>query len=277
MSPRPDGRRGASGLEGSTPRDADGHDQEGLVVVGHGARGHRPSSRRLGGDDLLRLGLLACVIVALGAAIGFASSWLIPREYGARSEVLYTLREDQPTGFLREDRNLTTQVVLIDSRPVLGPVARANGLTVDELAGKVSASVAEGSEIIEIEVRDADRGRGRRLVDAVTARYLAVANGTGDESREYLEGQLAAVDAELDAPGVTPAQRAALSSRRTDVLGRLDTVTLAGPQARRLGASYITSGPVTPRRALAAAAGALVGLLVAAAVVAVLAQRWRRR
>ena len=125
------------------------------------------------------------------------SSWLIQAQYGARSEILYTLREDQPTGFLREDRNLTTQVVLIDSRPVLEPVAVANGLTVNQLADKVTASVAEGSEIIEIEVRDADRREGLRLVNAVTRQYLAVANGTADENRTYLEDQLESIEAQL--------------------------------------------------------------------------------
>ena len=168
--------------------------------------------------------------------------------------------------------------MLIDSRPVLEPVAVANGLTVDQLADKVTSSVAEGSEIIEIEVRDADRQEGIRLVDAVTQQYLAVANGAFDENRRYLESQLTTVNrVELSAPGVTPGQRAALSSRRSDLLNRLDTLALTGPQARQLGASYTTSDPVTPRRALAAAVGAIAALLVAAVVVALLALRWRRR
>ena len=161
---------------------------------GSGAWAHRLPPRRLTTEEILRLCLLAGLIVVVGAAIGFVSSWLIQAQYGARSEVLYTLREDQPTGFLREDRNLTTQTVLIDSRPVLEPVAVANGLTVNQLADKVTSSVAEGSEIIEIEVRDADRQEGLRLVNAVTRQYLAVANGAVDENRTYLEGQLATVD-----------------------------------------------------------------------------------
>lgn len=245
--------------------------------VGSGGRGHRFAPRRLSGDEILRLCLLACLIVAIGGAIGFTSSWLIQEQYGARSEILYALREDQPTGFLREDRNLTTQVVLIDSRPVLGPVALANGLTVDQLADKVTASVAEGSEVIEIEVRDPDRQAGLRLVDAVTQRYLAVANGVGDENQRYIESQLETIEKLLSPPGLAPGQRAALLARRSELLNRLDTLALSGPQARQLGASYTTSGPVTPRRALAAAAGALAALLIAAALVSVLALRWRRR
>jgi hypothetical protein len=254
---------------------ADVRDEE--TREGSGAWAHRLAPRRLTTEEILRLCLLAGLIVVIGAAIGFVSSWLIQAQYGARSEVLYTLREEQPTGFLREDRNLTTQTVLIDSRPVLEPVAVANGLTVDQLADKVTASVAEGSEIIEIEVRDADRREGLRLVDAVTRRYLVVANGAVGENRTYLEGQLESIEAQLSSPGVTPTLRAALSSRRTDLLNRLDTLALTGPQARQLGASYATSDPVTPRRALAAAVGAIVALLIAAAVVAVLALRWRRR
>lgn len=275
MSRPRQGDRGAPGPEDTIPRVADVHDEE--TREGSGVWAHRLAPRRLSTDEILRLCLLAGLIVVIGAAIGFVSSWLIQAQYGARSEILYTLREDQPTGFLREDRNLTTQVVLIDSRPVLEPVAVANGLTVDQLADKVTASVAEGSEIIEIEVRDADRREGLRLVDAVTGQYLAVANGTADENRTYLEGQLESIESQLSAPGTTAAQRAGLTSRRTDVLNRLDTLALTGPQARQLGASYTTSDPVTPRRALAAAVGAIAALLVAAVVVALLALRWRRR
>jgi capsular polysaccharide biosynthesis protein len=276
MSPLYDDDLGGGRGRGDTiPRVPDGPDQETLVRPG--ARGHGPAPRRLSGDEILRLCLLACLIVVIGAAIGYASSWLIQAQYGARSEILYTLREDQPTGFLREDRNLTTQVVLIDSRPVLEPVAAANGLSVDQLADKVGARVAEGSEIIEIEVRDADRAEGLRLVKAVTARYLAVTNDTTDEDRAYLERQLASIEAQLSSPATTPGLRAALSARRRDLLNRLDTLELSGPQARQLGAAYTTSDPVIPRRALAAAIGAVAALLVAAAVVALLALRWRRR
>ncbi|MEZ0285297.1 MAG: hypothetical protein ACAH79_08715 [Thermoleophilia bacterium] len=275
MSRPHQGDRGTPGLEDTIPRVADVRDEE--TREGSGAWAHRLAPRRLTTQEILRLCLLAGLIVVVGAAIGFVSSWLIQAQYGARSEVLYTLREDQPTGFLREDRNLTTQTVLIDSRPVLEPVAVANGLTVDQLADKVTSSVAEGSEIIEIEVRDADRQEGIRLVDAVTQQYLAVANGAFDENRRYLESQLTTVNERLSAPGVTPGQRAALSSRRSDLLNRLDTLALTGPQARQLGASYTTSDPVTPRRALAAAVGAIAALLVAAVVVALLALRWRRR
>ena len=195
------GDRGAPGPEDTIPRVADVRDEE--TREGSGGWAHRLPPRRLSTDEILRLCLLAGLIVVVGAAIGFVSSWLIQAQYGARSEILYTLREDQPTGFLREDRNLTTQVVLIDSRPVLEPVAVANGLTVDQLADKVTASVAEGSEIIEIEVRDADRREGLRLVNAVTRQYLAVANGTADENRSYLEDQLESIEAQLSAPGTT--------------------------------------------------------------------------
>jgi hypothetical protein len=242
-----------------------------------GVRERRPSPRRLSGEEILRLCLLGVLIVLIGGAIGYAGSWLIQAQYGARSEILYSLREDQPTGFLREDRNLTTQVVLIESRTVITPVALANGLSTEELADKVGASVAEGSEVIEIEVRDPDREAGLRLVDELTQRYLAVANGAVQERRTYLESQLEAVQRSLDGLDLTPGQVATLNSRRSGLLTRLDTLALSGPQARQLGSSYTTSDPVTPRRYLAAAAGALSALLIAAVVIALLAHRWRRR
>lgn len=242
-----------------------------------GAQVDRPSPRRLSGDEIVLLSLLGVLIVLIGGALGYASSWLVQEQYGARSEILYSLREDQPTGFLREDRNLTTQVVLVESRTVVTPVASANGLSTEELADKLSARVAEGSEIVEIEVRDPDREVGLRLVDDVTLQYLTVANGAVEERRTYLQGQLDAVQARLDGPGLTSTQTAILNSRRGALLSRLDTLALSGPQARQLGSSYTTTDPVTPQRSLAAAAGALSALLIAAVVIALLAQRWRRR
>jgi hypothetical protein len=232
---------------------------------------------RLGREDGVRLVLVGLLIVLVGAAVGYVTSWLVKEQYAGRAEVLYTLREDQPTGFLREDRNLTTQLVVLESRTVLAPVAAAEGLSVDDLGGKLHASVAEGSEVIRIEVRDPQPQVALRLVDAVTRRYLAVANVVTDESRAYLEGQLQGVQARLDEADLPPSVRTTLTARRTDLLARLDTIALAGPQAKALAPTYATSDPVSPKRFWAAAAGALGALLIAAVVVALLARRWTRR
>jgi uncharacterized protein involved in exopolysaccharide biosynthesis len=71
---------------------------------------------------------VAALITLLGAAGGLVGSQVIPATYAARAEVLYPITEEQPTGFLREDRNLTTQLVLMRSRAVLGPAAASAGV-----------------------------------------------------------------------------------------------------------------------------------------------------
>jgi capsular polysaccharide biosynthesis protein len=217
------------------------------------------------------------LLVLIGAGIGYASTLLVTTEYAARAQILYPLTEESPTGFLREDRSLTTQLVLLRSRTVLAPAAQANGLSVQELDDKLRASVVEGSEVVDLEVRDPDREVGLRLADAVTARYLAVANDVPSENRAYLRSELAEVERRLDAGELSPGQTAALAGRRATLLDRLDALELAGPQATLLTPAYSADDPVSPRPLLAGAAGALSGLLVAAALVFLLARRWTRR
>ena len=82
----------------------------------------------------LRLAVLSVVIVVVGAGAGCIVSLLLPKQYAARAEIQYSLSQAMPNELLREDRRLTTQLVLLRSRVVLGPVASANGMTPEDLA-----------------------------------------------------------------------------------------------------------------------------------------------
>ena len=73
------------------------------------------------GESSVRLVAIAVVIVLVGAGAGLIGSFLIPKEYAARAEITYHLMESQPNELLREDRRLTTQLVLLGSRVVLPP------------------------------------------------------------------------------------------------------------------------------------------------------------
>lgn len=231
-----------------------------------------------------RLGLLTTVIVLIGASVGYGVSLLLPPQYSARADVLYLVTREQPTGFLREDRNLTTQLVLLTSRSVLEPVARANLVPVDELDDRVTAEIVDSSEVIRIEVRDGSPEGALSLVRGIVDRYLEV--GNNDERaalRQYLDGELRIVldriaDVRADSP-VSAAELGPLVDRELSLRGQLDELRLsdlAGPASRVLVEPYALPDRVSPRPLLAAATGALSGLLIAAVVVAVLARRWTR-
>jgi capsular polysaccharide biosynthesis protein len=240
--------------------------------------------------DWVRFGLYAIVIVLAASLAGYLFGSLGRTVRAARAEVLYQLDAERPTGFLRQDRQLTTQLVTIRSPGVLAPVAERYGLTVDELSDKLDVSVAEDSEVIRIEVQDASAARARELADAITGEYFARAlPGGAAEARQYLEGQLSQLaqqQEQLSARLVevrSPAEQAAVTAELQSVLtqrvqlqSRLEEVTveeLRGPEVGEITDAYALSEPVSPRPWRAALAGALAGLVVAAIAVAVLVRR----
>jgi capsular polysaccharide biosynthesis protein len=239
---------------------------------------HAASGQDLTKGQWLRLALVAMVITVLGGVVGLVGSYLLPEEYAARAELHYNLAQAKPNELLREDRTLNTQLVVIRSRTLLGPVASANGLTAEELGGKVTVMVVESSEIIQVEVRDSSGARAQRLLEQITTGYLAVAN-RGEEvlDREAVESQLRAVRESLSRPDLSTEQAEVLALREASLIGQLDSIELAEQAtAEVLTAPYTVPGQVSPRPRFAAATGALTALLLAAAVVALLARRWMR-
>ncbi|MEJ8278286.1 hypothetical protein [Pseudonocardia spirodelae] len=259
----PPGRNGSHPLTGSAP----------------------PADAATRGPDARRLqlwGLLALVLVILGAGTGFLASLLVTPQFAARSDLLYVITREQPTGFLREDRNLTTQTVMLQSRTVVEPVAVAAGLTPEELAARTTVTLVPESEVISVEVRDPSPDRALQLVQALTARYLQVSS---DRARggvqNYLDGELRGVLARLDAiPAADSRERAPLVDREQELRGRLDDLAvtdIAGPAASVLVPAWVEPDPVAPDRAWAVGTGAASGLLVALVLVAVLARRGASR
>jgi hypothetical protein len=117
-----------------------------------------PQRGSLTAGEKFRITVIAVLLVLVGAASGFATSTFIPTEYAARVDILYPLSVEQPTGFLRDDRNLTTQLLLIESRQVFTEIGAAHGLTPEEMDKKISATIVESSEIIRSR-RATRRGR----------------------------------------------------------------------------------------------------------------------
>ena len=225
----------------------------------------------------VRLSLLALAIVVSGAVAGFVASLQFPVQYAARAELVYLIGQEAPTGFLREDRNLTTQALLLRSRSVLAPVAATAGLTADGLEKKFQVELVEGSEVIRLEVRDESREAGQAILTRIIDRYTTVSRDVAPaETRAYLQAQLDEVRRRLAQPRLDGSERGALTERETALLAQVDSLNLAGAQVKVVVAPYSAPDPVSPQPLLAAAAGALVGLLVAGTLILVQARRWTR-
>lgn len=235
---------------------------------------------------LVRAVVLGVVLVLLGAVVGFVAALLSPTEYAGRATVLYIISQEQPTGFLREDRNLTTQTLLATSNAVLGPVAAQYGLTPAALAEKVTVSVPDGSELILVEARDPSPETAVRVADAFTKQYLQVsasAQPATDQLR-YLQGQLTAAQADVqrlrtDGSATALAELQAVADRAGNLSSQIDTLMLAQvarPQAQVVVPAH-AAGAVSPRPVLATVTGAVSGLVVALAVGALLLWRRQRR
>lgn len=238
----------------------------------------------------LRLLLLLVSIIVVGAAAGFVGSLFLPKQFAARAELQYNLSNSVPNELLREDRTLTTQLVLLTSRAVLAPVASANGMTPEDLAKHVSAEVLDSSEIIRVEVRDRTRERAQKLLTGVVGRYLTVANNNWqDPVRAYQENQLRDQQSQLDdvrkqlqVSGAAGQDTAALIQREQVLRTQLDWLqsqlstgptSAAEPPARVVTGPYQVVDQVWPRPLLAAAAGAAAAVVVAGFVVLIAARR----
>jgi capsular polysaccharide biosynthesis protein len=223
--------------------------------------------------------------VLLGALAGFGSAFLWPAQYGGRASVLYIISQEQPTGFLREDRNLTTQALLVRSTAVLGPVGQQYGLSSEALADKVTVTVPDGSELIVVDVRDASPELAVRVADAVVRQYLQISSTAQPSADQmtYVRTELTKAQErvqQLRTEGTAPAlaELPAAADRAGDLSAQLDVLMLA--QVSRPQAQYVEPahpiGQVSPRPGFGAATGAVVGLLVAIVVVALVARRWHR-
>ncbi|MHC1559587.1 YveK family protein [Actinomycetospora sp. C-140] len=239
----------------------------------------------LRGRDVRRLGVIGLVIVVLGALVGFGASFLWPAQYLGRATVLYVISQDQPTGFLREDRNLTTQQLLMSSNAVTAPVAGQFGLTAEDLQRKMTVTLADGSELLTVDVRDPSQDLAVRIAAAVSTQYLQVSAASqpvADQAR-FLQDQLNVVAGQINAlqTANTPASLAqlpAVSLRQSQLAQQLDQVNLvqiAQPTARLVVPAFPV-GQVSPRPWFGAATGAVAGLIVAIVTVAVLARRRHR-
>jgi len=245
----------------------------------------RPDGRRrLTAGRWLLLLALTLALTAAGALAGNAVADRLPVEYGAHADLIYPLTQEQPTGFLRQDRSLSTQQVLLDSRTVLGPVAQKFGVDVDDLQEAVTSEVVSDSEIIRVQLTDTSRAQARKMLTAVVTQYLAVANNPARSSvRTYLATQLKDVQSRLATARKSTLENQseinALVQLESTLQAQLDETqltALTGPTPRITVPPYVEHDRISPKPLLVVGGGALAGLVIALVTVALLARRMTR-
>jgi len=231
---------------------------------------------------------------------GLAGALVLPKTYGARAEILYSIGKDQQGGDpLKQDRQLSTQLVYLKSRAVLGPVAQKQGRQFKDLDEDLSVQVLDNSEVIQVEAHGVSKLAAMQTLQAVMDGYLTLIGQPTGVSRN-LDTQLA--DAHLNTTRiqtqVTQLTTAVLAGTATQtslndaraqltvsldrekaIQARIDELKLtgqAGPDAQLLTPPYSLPDAVFPQPLIAAGTGALVGLIVAGGVVAVGARRRTR-
>jgi capsular polysaccharide biosynthesis protein len=235
-----------------------------------------PPRRRLDAAQRGKLFTLALVLVLAGAALGYLVSLAVPTRYGAVTTIDYRIGGENTGDFLRTDRNLTTQTVLLTSPNVLGPVAQQNGVSVDALTKGTKAEILEQSNIIQVTVTDETAESAVNLANAIAKQYIAVS--TSSSPQGYVQAQLAAVQKQLTTPaaGTTPANTAALQARANALQAQLDQMNLTANQPTVLTPAYALSSPVSPNHGKSALTGAICGLVIALMTVVTLSRRWTR-
>jgi uncharacterized protein involved in exopolysaccharide biosynthesis len=245
----------------------------------------------------VRLGLVEALITLLGAEVGLEGTQVIPATYAARAEVHYPITEEQPTGFLREDRNLTTQLVLMRSSAVLGPAAACAGVELADLDDNITVSLVDSSEIIQLEVQASSPESALRQVNSVLTSYLAVtADDPGSSALRYMESRLEEIRSRIEsteedlatlrsqqAGGGVDAQLATRSGEletlvasEQELQGQLDQMQIierSGPNAEPITQPYMLPTPVSPSPTILTATGGLTGLVIAACFVALALRR----
>ncbi len=244
-----------------------------------------------------RLVSLTLTIVLLGTGAGVLGALVLPRTYGARAEVLYSISvADQGGDPLKQDRQLATQLVLLKNRAVLEPIAQKQGRPFKDLDKEVSASVVGNSNVIQVEVHGASEQAAVQTLQAVVDGYLVLAGQPSGVARNLgtqltqarqntatLQTRVQQLVPEVLA-GTTPqttlddtrAQLATSLEWEKTLQARIDEVQLTGQTgsaAQVLTPPYALPEPTIPRWLSSAGLGMLIGLIVAAVMLAIGALR----
>ena len=216
--------------------------------------------------------LIAGIVVAVTVAV-FVISLLLPKTYQATSKLVLnsTPSSAATTDAQSTQRDLATDKAMLTYRPLLAAAVKSGlkGETADSLRNKVSASVDQDANVINITATD-DTARGAAAIaNVVAATFLSRERRTAQhqvkESRAVYEKELAALQASL-----TPTNQAEVQSQIASVrqqLINLDLGTNSGAALELGERAEPPSSPSSPKPVRNAIFGLFASLFIAALVV----------
>jgi len=221
--------------------------------------------------------LIAGIVVAVTVAV-FVISLLLPKTYQATSKLVLnpTPSTVATTDAQSTQRDLATDKAMLTYQPLLAAVAknRANGETVDSLRSKVSASVDQDANVINITATDDTAAGAAMIANGVAVTFLARERRDQQQqlrkARAVLEKQLADLQASLTTTNQAEvgSQIAAVRQQLTDLALNADTAS-ALELGERAEPPSSASSPKPVRNAIF---GLFASLFIAALVVLARAQ-----
>ena len=264
-----------------------------LVVGGDRARtdhdgGNR--SRHRAGDltrkTKMQFGAVVAALLLLPAAVAYVTAAALPDVHEARAEVLVTT----PSGGTVTEQTMATQLTLLTSSSVIGPVAREANMDVSSLTDSVSVERVNDSQVLGLSVTADDADRAVDLTAAVVTSYLTIADATAGSSEnidflrsrlQELTATLADLDTRLEASANAglASQREILISQIGDLQMQLTTAEIGELQsaapAEVITEPYALPEPISPRPARAAVGGFVGGAILAGLAVVLFVRRTR--
>jgi len=211
-----------------------------------------PPQRTWSAGQLIAAIMLIGLITVGGAIAGWLYGGRAEPVYAARSEFIYFLEDAVPDGFLREDRRILTQLVTIESAAVLRPIAEQFDTPLTDLRDALNVEVVDLSEVIRLDVRDAEPERALALNMAVLDAYRETAESTRlDDSvvqltqrRQELLNELALADLEVESIKQAELGDVSLAATEESLSRQL---TVESDRVQRLGAlaDDLLTGPTT--------------------------------
>lgn len=120
--------------------------------------------------SIARWGFLAVAAAAMSAAAAFGGVSLTPTSYGAQTEVAFFAR-DRPE---LPEQYLSTQIFLVGSRAILGPVSATLRIPVRDLEKNLSVHFPGGGAVMRLQYAAREGSVALQVLEAILSRYAGV-------------------------------------------------------------------------------------------------------
>ncbi len=240
--------------------------------------------------------IIACIVLAAVGAFLFSN--VQAKVYEARATLIVgnsISANPDYTGLLVSQQLATTYATIATTRPVLEAVIAKVGLgtTPDELLKNITASTETGQPLVTITARDGDAARAAAIANALAEELIAKTPDVGGSTAEAraaiakdikaTQDQIASVQSQVVTLSAiqnrTPTQEATLATLQQQLVSlraTLATLVAYASSSAAITLSVIEPAvaptiPISPRPLINTVIAAILGLLIAGALVLIAA------